>query len=58
MPKVSIGMPVYNGDRYLASAIESLLSQTFTDFSLVVVDNASTDGTEAIGRGFADHDQG
>jgi glycosyltransferase involved in cell wall biosynthesis len=57
MPKVSIGMPVYNGDRYLGSAIESLLSQTFTDFSLVVVDNASTDGTEAIGRELAKRDK-
>ena len=57
MPKVSIGMPVYNGDRYLGSAVESLLAQTFGDFSIVIVDNASTDGTEAIGREFAKRDR-
>jgi glycosyltransferase involved in cell wall biosynthesis len=55
-PKVSIGMPVYNGERYVAEAIESLLAQTFRDFELIVSDNASHDGTEAICRAIAAKD--
>lgn len=47
-PVVTIGMPVFNGERYLAQAIDSLLAQTFTDFELVISDNASTDGTSII----------
>lgn len=49
-PKVSIGMPVYNGELFIREALDSLLAQTFTDFELVISDNASTDGTEAICR--------
>ena len=49
-PKVSIGLPVYNGERYLAIALDSLLAQTFGDFELILSDNASTDGTQSIGR--------
>lgn len=45
MPTVSIGMPVFNGERTLRSAVESLLAQTFGDFELVISDNASTDGS-------------
>lgn len=55
-PRVSIGMPVYNGERYIAEAIESLLAQTFTDFELILSDNASTDDTESICRSYADRD--
>jgi glycosyltransferase involved in cell wall biosynthesis len=55
-PRVSIGLPVYNGENYLAIAIESILGQTFTDFELIVCDNASTDRTEEIGRYFAAQD--
>lgn len=47
-PKVSIGLPVYNGEKYLREAINSILAQTFTDFELIVSDNASTDSTETI----------
>ena len=47
-PKVSIGMPVYNAERYLREAIESVLTQTMGDFELVLSDNASTDATGAI----------
>lgn len=55
-PSVSIGLPVYDGERYVAEAIESLLAQSFTDFELIVCDNASTDGTESICRAFAARD--
>lgn len=47
-PRVSIGMPVYNGEKYLEQAIKSILNQTFTDFELIISDNASTDGTQSI----------
>jgi glycosyltransferase involved in cell wall biosynthesis len=36
MPQVSIGLPVYNGEKYLADALESLLAQSFTDFEIVI----------------------
>lgn len=52
-----VGLPVYNGEQYLASAISSLLNQTFGDFVLLVRDNASTDGTEEICRSFARDDR-
>ena len=47
-PRVSIGLPVYNGERYLAGTLDDLLGQTFEDFELVVCDNASTDATPDI----------
>lgn len=56
VPRVSIGLPVYNGARYLPSAIEAILSQTFTDFELILCDNASTDQTQAICTAFAARD--
>ena len=56
-PRVSIGLPVYNGEDHVAEAIESVLSQTFRDFELIICDNASTDRTEGICRGFAARDR-
>ena len=47
-PLVTIGLPVYNSERYLAESIDSLLCQTFRDFILIINDNASTDGTAEI----------
>lgn len=47
-PRITIGLPVRNGEPYLAAAIESILGQTMGDLSLVVSDNASTDGTPDI----------
>lgn len=47
-PEISIGLPVYNGERYLALAVESVLNQKFTDFELIISDNASTDSTWSI----------
>ena len=48
VPRLSIGLPVYNGERHLAESIESLLGQTYENFELIVSDNASTDGTSEI----------
>jgi glycosyltransferase involved in cell wall biosynthesis len=50
IPRVSIGLPVYNGGDFLAGAVDSLLSQTFEDFELIISDNASSDATESICR--------
>ncbi|MFC7360831.1 glycosyltransferase family 2 protein [Nocardioides astragali] len=55
-PRVSIGLPVYNGENYLVKALDALLSQTFTDFELIISDNASTDATESICRMYASQD--
>lgn len=55
-PKLSIGLPVYNGENFLASSIESLLAQTYTDFELIICDNASTDGTREICEKYASDD--
>jgi glycosyltransferase involved in cell wall biosynthesis len=55
-PRVSIGLPVYNGEKYLASAFDSLLAQTFVDFELIISDNASTDHTTEICREYAASD--
>ncbi len=49
-PTVSIGLPVYNGERYLEGAIESILGQSLSDLELIISDNASTDGTREISR--------
>jgi glycosyltransferase involved in cell wall biosynthesis len=53
---VSIGIPVYNGARFLTESLESLLGQTFEDIEFLISDNGSTDGTEEICRGFAERD--
>jgi glycosyltransferase involved in cell wall biosynthesis len=55
-PTVTIGLPVYNGERFLAEALDSLLGQTFTDFELIISDNASTDATEEICGAYARSD--
>lgn len=49
-------MPVFNGEKYIREALDSLLAQTFTDFELIISDNASTDGTEAICREYVKKD--
>lgn len=55
-PLVSIGMPVYNGAKYIRDALDSLLGQSFTDFELIISDNASSDHTESICREYAERD--
>ncbi|MBV9481122.1 MAG: glycosyltransferase family 2 protein [Acidobacteria bacterium] len=55
-PLVSIGLFVYNGDRFLEETLDSILNQTFTDFELIISDNASTDRTGEIAKAYAKHD--
>jgi glycosyltransferase involved in cell wall biosynthesis len=52
MPKVSVLMPVYNGEKYVKQAIDSVLSQTYSDFELIVVDDGSTDNSAEIIKTF------
>jgi len=56
-PRLSIGLPVYNGEKFLKETIDSLLSQTFEDFELIISDNASTDKTEEICRAYIGQDK-
>jgi glycosyltransferase involved in cell wall biosynthesis len=55
-PKLSIGLPVYNREKLLKQSLDALLNQTFTDFDLIISDNASTDATEQICREYAQRD--
>src|SRR5713101_1663534 len=55
--RVSIGVPVYNGERYLGAALDSLLTQTYEDFELVICDNASTDRSGEIAQSYAAKDK-
>jgi glycosyltransferase involved in cell wall biosynthesis len=56
LPRVSIGLPVYNGEALLAESMEALLGQTYEDFELIISDNASTDGTADICHRYARQD--
>jgi glycosyltransferase involved in cell wall biosynthesis len=57
VPKLSIGLPVHNGENYLQAALDSLLGQTFDDFELIICDNASTDATAEISKRAANGDR-
>lgn len=56
MPIISVAMPVYNGERYLAEAIDSILTQTFTDFELIIIDDGSTDNSLQVLREYEKRD--
>ena len=56
MPAVSVGLFVYNGERFIEDAVNSILNQTFTDFELIISDNASTDRTGEIAEAYAKRD--
>jgi glycosyltransferase involved in cell wall biosynthesis len=56
LPKVSVGLPVYNGEAFLAEALDSILGQTYVDFELIISDNGSTDRTQEICGTYAARD--
>lgn len=56
LPKISILMPVYNAEKYIATAVESILEQTITDFEFIIINDGSTDGTLAILEAYAQKD--
>ena len=56
VPRLSIGLPVYNGENYLAESLDALLGQSYTDFELIISDNASTDSTADICRRYGKQD--
>jgi glycosyltransferase involved in cell wall biosynthesis len=53
-PSISVIMPIYNGEKYLKEAIESILTQSFKDFEFIIINDGSTDGTENIIKAFSD----
>lgn len=55
-PRLTIGLPVYNGEKYVSESIEALLGQSFADFELIISDNASTDTTGDICRRYEKQD--
>jgi len=57
MSLVFIGMPVYNGEKYIKNALDSLLCQTFTNWELLISDNASEDDTAAICKRYCNNDK-
>ncbi len=54
MPKISVVMPVYNGEKYLRETIDSILNQTFADFEFIIINDASKDSTEEIIKSYED----
>lgn len=54
MPKVSVLMPVYNGEKYLAEAIDSVLNQSYQDWELIIINDRSTDKSEQIIQSYSD----
>jgi glycosyltransferase involved in cell wall biosynthesis len=55
--RLSIGLPVYNGEKYLSESLDALLGQSYGDYELIISDNASTDGTEEICRDYLARDR-
>jgi len=54
--KISVIMPVYNAEKFIKAAVESILHQTFTDFEFIIINDGSTDGTSAILEKYAQQD--
>ena len=57
MPRFSICISVFNGERYLRACIDSVLNQSFSDYELIIVDDASSDGSAAILEKYAENDK-
>jgi glycosyltransferase involved in cell wall biosynthesis len=55
MPKVSVLMPMFNSEKYISAAIESILKQTFKDFELIILNDGSTDGSKKIVESYSDN---
>lgn len=55
-PTLSVVMPLYNGEPYLAATLDGILSQSFADFELLIMDDGSTDGSVALAEAYADRD--
>jgi len=53
-PKITVTMPVYNGEKYLREAIDSILNQTYDDFELLIINDGSTDGSFEIMKSYND----
>lgn len=53
-PTISVIMPVYNGEKFLSMAIDSILEQSFEDFEFIIIDDGSSDGTEGIIKSYSD----
>src|SRR5207247_8787636 len=56
-PRVSVGLPVYNGEKFLSEALDSIIAQSFEDLELIISSNASTDGTDEICRAYVARDK-
>jgi glycosyltransferase involved in cell wall biosynthesis len=56
-PRLTVGLPVYNGEKYLAESLDALLGQSYGEYELIISDNASTDGTEEICRDYLARDK-
>ncbi len=54
MPKITVLMPVYNGEKYLRESVDSILNQTFTDFELLIINDGSTDSSMEILNSYSD----
>ena len=57
MKKVTIGLPVYNGEKFIHKCLDSLLKQTFKNFIIIISDNASTDNTKKICQEYSQKDK-
>jgi glycosyltransferase involved in cell wall biosynthesis len=54
MPLISVIMPAYNAERFIAAAVQSVMAQTFWNWELIIIDDASSDGTSQVMSGFCD----